>query len=345
MSELVRGTEAQQRRTLIRAGAIVAILVAIVVTIVEVLPSRRPETALDVVMSTPTVGPGLDVNSHVLLRGVVVGYITALERRTGRVAIHVRLNRNQIRGLTDSFRFDFRPENNFGLTALNITPSEGGLPLMDGQYFDRSPDINATMAELLKGQVGMVTGVLTDKLVQLIERAADYTVALAPFIESGLVLTNLIAETQRRMPGEIIQQFNDIVAKMPEVADLTLSSIHRFRYLKDYEMPIADIDRTLETTRQIDVGLFGPLNDILTTHRTELTPSTEIVRSFADSVSALVQRSRGSMRLDKVLAGLADSYSGAQGLKSVKLRLVLEPLPVIESVMPAPADLDGNHTR
>ncbi|MUM19889.1 MCE family protein [Mycobacterium sp. CBMA271] len=345
MSELVRGTDAQQRRTLVRFGAGLALVIAVVAAGFAARPVERPSGAIDVVLSTPTVGQGINIGSAVMLHGVSVGSVAAMDNRHDLVEMRIRLDRNQIHGLTDSFGFDFRPQNTFGVSALSITPREGGRPLTDGQHVSRAPDINATMSQLLNSGIAVVTGVLTDELVQYIRRATEYTAALAPLIETGLVLTSLVAETQRGDSADLLARFNDIIEPLPSLVDLSLSFAHKFRYLKGYEYPVADIGVTLDSLDQINVGLFGPLGDILATHRTELTPATEIVRSFADAVTTLVQRSRGSLRLDKALAGLSETYNGPDGKQSVKLRLLLEPLPVLQSAMPQPADLDGNGTR
>ncbi|SHU87141.1 MlaD family protein [Mycobacteroides abscessus] len=345
MSELVRGTDAQQRRTLMRVGAVLAAVIAVVVAVVATRPAERPSGTLDVVLSTPTVGQGINVKSVVMLHGVTVGSVAAMDNRRGMVDLRIRLNRNQIRGLTDSFGFDFRPQNTFGVSALSITPRDGGRPLIDGQHIDRAPDINATMSQLLNSGIAVVTGVLTDDLVRYVRRATEYTAALAPLIETGLVLTSLVAETQRSTPADLLARFNDIVDPLPAVVDSSLSSAHSFRYLKGYEYPVGDIDVTVSFMTQIDKGLFGPLGDILSTHRTELTPTTEIARSFADAIATVVQRSRGSLRLDKALAGLSEIYNGPDSKRSVKFRLLLEPLPVLQSAMPQPSDLDGTGTR
>ncbi|MBB4852891.1 hypothetical protein HNP40_000257 [Mycobacteroides chelonae] len=345
MSELVRGTDAQQRRTLIRVGTGLAVVIATVAALIAARPVDRPLGTLEVVLTTPTVGQGITVDSVVMLHGVSVGSITAMGSRSGLVDLRIRLDRNQIRGLTDSFGFDFRPLNTFGVSALSITAREGGSPLLDGQHIDRAPDINATMSQLLNSGIEVVTGVLTDDLVRYVRRATEYTAALAPLIETGLVLASLIADTQRGTSADLLARFNDIVEPLPSLADLSLSSAHRFRYLKGYQYPVADIGVTLESIDQINLGLFGPLGDILAKHRTELTPVTEIARSFADAVTILVQRSRGSVRLDKAMAGLSEMYNGPESKRSVKFRLLLEPLPVLQSVIPEPADLDGNGTR
>lgn len=339
MSGLVRGTEVQQRRTLVRLGGVLTSVIAVVVAVVGALPEQRPPGTVDLVLSTPTVGQGIIVNSHVMLRGVNVGSITSIERRSGVVDLGIRLNSSKIRGLTDSFGFDFRPANSFGVSALSLTPRDGGALLVSGRHIDRSPDINATMSELLNSQIGMVSGVLDDTLVQYIRRAADYTTALAPLIETGLVLTNMIAQTQQQTPGELIDKLNAIMDPVPDIVDFTLTSMHQFRYLKGYEYPVAHPEIATETLNLVGSSLFGSLGGILDKQRAALTPIMEIGRAFADAVTAMVARSRGSMRLDKVLAGLNEVYGGS-GKRAVKFRLLLEPLPVFQSAVPLPANLD-----
>ncbi|WP_162462546.1 MlaD family protein [Mycolicibacterium sp. CBMA 234] len=340
----MRGTEARQRRTLIATGAIVAAVATVVVLVMNALPERPQDNSMDVVLSTPIVGQGIAVDSKVLMRGVPVGVVTALDKHGGTVNVRLRLDENQTRGLTDGFGFDFRPANSFGLSALSITPRDGGVPLVDGQVIDRSPDVNATMSQMLNGQVTLITSVVNDKLIELMKHSADYLTALAPMIEGGLTLTNVLADTQRTASDVLLAKANHVLEPMPELLDATLPAIQNFRHLKGWQLPM-DNDRAMESLVLIDDGVFGPLSDIVKNDKTALLPATEIARSMADAVSALVQRSRGSLRWDKLLAGLRDTYSGPEGAKTAKVRLILEPLPALQAVMQEPSDLDGNRTR
>lgn len=295
MSELVRGSAERQRRVAVLTGVAATAVVGLTVVVIASLPQSRPATAVDIVLSTPSVGQGIDGSSKVLLHGVVVGSISTMDRHGERADLRIRLDRNKITGLTDSFGFDFRPQNTFGVSALSLTPRDGGRPLTDGLRIERSPDANATMSQMLSGQIAFVNGVITDDLVQMIRRASDYTTALAPLVETGFVLANQIAETQRDTSAELLHKFNSVLEPTPDVVDSLFWSIDNLRYFKGWEEAVTRYQPLRATLDLLGTGFFGPAGDLLGRHRADFTPATEIIRSFADAISTMVQRSRGAL--------------------------------------------------
>lgn len=345
MSELLRGTEAQQRRTMARLGGILATIAVLAAMVGAAWPQRRPANSVEITLSTPTVGQGIDNRSNVLLRGVVVGTITSITRNNGVMDMKIRLDSSSVHGLTDAFGYDFRPQNTFGLSAVNLIPRATGNRLIDGLRIERAPEANATMSQLLNNAVAVVNGVITEKMVRLIQNSASYTTALIPLLETGFVLANQIAETQRTDPAELIRQTNTILEPLPHVADAALTSAHQLRNLKGSDHLLWNIGPATQTLELVSTGLFGPIGEILGKHAADFTPATEILRVFFDAFTSIIQRSRGGLRLDKVLAGLRDTYGGQPGAESFKLRLVLEPLPVLESALPPLSDLDRSGAR
>lgn len=345
MSELLRGTDEQQRRMLVCTGAAVIVVSMIVYLVVSAWPSREPADTVKIVLATPTLGEGIDVGSKVLLHGVAVGAVTTINHHGELTDMGILLRRNDTRGLTDSFRYDFRPANTFGISALSLLPEEGGNAISNGQRIERSPEINATMSRVLTGQVNIVNKVLTDKLAQLIGRSVEYTGALAPLFETGFVLTSLIAQTQQEMPTVLLGRVNRILEPLPIFTDTFLASAHNLRVRQGVEEFTNKPDRLMGSIELAGTDLFGKAGDVLGKYQIEFGPGAEIVRTFADSFSSLIQRSRGSLRLDKLLDGLTEVYNGPTttktNQKSFKLKVILEPLPVLESALPPVSDLDG----
>ncbi|OHT79329.1 hypothetical protein BKG69_13130 [Mycobacteroides chelonae] len=345
MSEMLRGTADQQRRFMVRVGALAVALALLIWAIAAAWPQRRPPNTVEITLSTPTVGQGIDAHSHVLLRGVAVGSVTAITRNSGLMDMRIRLDNASVRGLTDALGYDFRPENSFGLSAVNLIPRDSGNPLVEGQRIERAPDTNATMSQLLNGAVTLVNGVITEKMVRLIQDTANYAGAIAPLLETGFLLANQIAETQQSDSAVLVQHANTILGPLPQLLDSALTSTHNLRNLKGNNHLYDDIETARQTLDLVSTGLFGLIGQVLGKHIADFTPTTEIVRSFLDSVSTIVQRSRGGLRLDKVLAGLQNTYGGQPGSESLKLRVLLEPLPVVESGLPPLSDLDRTGGR
>lgn len=340
MSEMLRGTEQQQRRVLVRIGAGALAATALTICIAEAWPHHRPANSIDITVSTASIGQGIDERSNVLLRGVTVGTVTAITRNNGSMNMQLRLDSTAIHGLTDAVGYDFRPQNSFGLSAMNLIPHDSGKPLADGLFIERNPETNATMSQLLNGAVTVVNGVVTEKMVNLIKDSADYVGALTPLLETGFILANQIAETQQSDSAALVEQANAALQPLPQLIDSTLTVTHNLRNLKGNAHLSNDIDTARQTLDLVSTGVFGLLGQVLGKHTADLTPATEIARSFLDAVSTIIQRSRGGLRLDKILAGLQDTYSGPPGAQSLKLRVLLEPLPVVESALPPLSDLD-----
>ncbi|GAA2434733.1 hypothetical protein A7G45_23740 [Mycolicibacterium llatzerense] len=345
MSELLRGTDEHQHRILVGTGVMVVTVALLVYAVVTLWPAKHSADAVKFILTTPSVGEGIDVDAKVLLRGVAVGTVTELNHHGELTDVGIQLNRNDTRGLTDAFRYDFRPANTFGVSALSLEPGEGGNAIADGQRIGRAPEINATMAQLLTGTVNFANKILTDKLAHLIGRSVDYTAALAPLLETGFALTSLIAETQREEPAVQLGRVNRILEPLPVLAESVFASVHGFRNRPALEEFIDRPGPLADTLEGVGNELLGKAGDVLGKYQRELGPTTEIVRAFADAVSSMVQRSRGSVRLDKLLAGLTEIYNGPStehtNQKSFKLRLVLEPLPALESALPPTSNLDG----
>ncbi|MGV0625544.1 MlaD family protein [Mycolicibacter minnesotensis] len=310
-------------------------MIVLAYLVARMLPERLPPNTIEIVLSTPTVGQGVDATSMVLLHGVQVGTVESVDYHAESADLRLRLDRGAITELTDSFGFDFRPANIWGMSAVSLTPFEAGGPLTDGQRIDREPLTNATVAQLLNTQMTLTEDVLTPDFFRLIKNSTQYITALLPFVESGFIWMTMLVDTQRESPVTLLQRTNRLLEPFPVFYESISNDLHSFRYLEDFEFPVNDIATVIDTLGSVRDDVIGQLAHILGKYRTELTPATEIGRAIADSISAMVQRSRGSLRLDKLLAGLAESYVGPDGGKSMNLRLVLESLPAMQSGIPS----------
>ncbi|MFD6196478.1 MlaD family protein [Mycobacteriaceae bacterium NPDC060252] len=339
MSELLAGNAKRQNRVMRRTGIAVIALAAAAALVIAVIPRWNPQHVVAVTLSTPVVGQGIRDHSPVMLRGVVVGTVTSVTRNDAVSELTLGLDKDIAQGLNDSFGYDFRPANLLGKSVVNLIPRGSGSPLADGQRIDRGPEVNATMAQLLSNASTVVNGVVTDTMVKSILRAAQYTNALMPLIETGFVFTNLLLQTQTVDAGTTMRKLGTLLQPMPNLTETILTTQHNFYTLKGRE---ALIDRWPDVLACLTLvqgeGVIGPAAVALARPRTAAGPATEIARSFADSLSTQLEFSRGGVRIDRLLAGLQTAYSAAdpgdEGAKAVKLRVMLEPLPVFQSTLP-----------
>lgn len=189
MSELLAGSERRQRRILLLTGTVTVVVLVIAIFTMMRITGREPGGTVQITVRTAYLGQGVAAGSAIMLHGVEVGRVESVHAAAGHgVELGIRLQRNQIGGLTDTVRFDYRPMNYFGVSALNLLPGVGGQILTDGQRLDRAPEGDFTMAALLTRSSMVVNGVVTDRMVEVIRRIADYTDALAPLLEAGFTV-------------------------------------------------------------------------------------------------------------------------------------------------------------
>ncbi|APA99823.1 MlaD family protein [Nocardia seriolae] len=318
-------------------GAITVVVLLAAILVVVRITGREPGDTLHLTVRTPYLGQGITAGSAVMLHGVPVGRVETVRGSAGRgVELDIRLRRNQIGGLTDSVGFDYRPMNYFGVSALNLLPGAGGRTLADGQRLERAPEGDFTMAMVLNRSSAVVNGVVTDRMVEVIRRIADYTDALAPLLEAGFTTANTIAEAQRRMPDAQLRDLNALLDPMPLFIDDAITAVTAVRDIPGGQMVVDHYGPMNDTMQLIATGFFGPLGALLGSHAADFTPMTEIVRVLSDLVSGTVRKARLGARLDQVLSGFESAYTGPDQDKSLRLRIVLDELPFLAAPLPLP---------
>lgn len=317
------------------AATVVVLLIAVFAAVR--ISGREPNGTLQVTVRTAYLGQGVAAGSAVMLRGVQVGRVESVHGGEGRgVQLGIRLQRNQIGGLTDTVRFDYRPMNYFGVSAINLVPVAGGQALTDGQRLDRAPEGDFTMASLLSRTSTVVNGVVTDRMVEVVRRIADYTDALAPLIEAGFTVANAVAETQQRTPDVQLRQMNTLLDPLPVFTDDAINAVKALTDIPSAEMVITQFGPMNATMQLIATGFFGPLGALLGSHAADFTPLTEVLRTVSDLVSATLRKAQLGPQLDQLLSGFESAYTGPDQDKSLKLRVMLDQLPALAAALPLP---------
>ncbi|WP_433654376.1 MlaD family protein [Nocardia sp. CA-128927] len=337
MSELLAGSPRRQRRILVLAGLATALVLVVAAVTAARVPQRDTDDSIQITIRTPYLGQGITEGTQVLLRGVPVGRIdTVASSGAGGVELGIRLRSSRIEGLTDAVAFDYRPQNYFGVTGLNLLPGSGGRPLTNGQRLDRRAQGNFTMSAMLTRSSQIVNGVLTDRMVDVIGRMANYTTALAPLIEAGFITANAIAEMQRSTPDVQLRAVNDILDPAPKFLDDAITAESAMWGMPSAQSVVHEFG-PMETTMQlIATGFFGPVGTLLGSHAADFTPLTEIIRTLSEVVSASMRKAQFMPQLNAVLTGLESAYTGPEGDKSLKVRLAVESIPVLATGLQLP---------
>ncbi|WP_249354049.1 MlaD family protein [Rhodococcus sp. USK13] len=344
--DFIRGSDEHQTRIVNLAGGSAIVLVVIVlVTAIWIRPLLTKPDGLRLTVETPHVGPGVAEGTRVILRGAEVGEVTSVEKTDqDKVLIHLSLKPGEVKGLTDSMDLDFRPLNYFGVSAVNLVAKEGGNTLSSGEELQRTAVGDYTMSRLLEEGSHTIDGTLTTSMIATLNKVIRYSDGMTPLIQTGIVLADEVARTQREMPSALLSRVNDILDVMPAFSDQAIQAFYllfdtKFNKKPDGSFGVNDLmmDRGAAGLDLASKKLFGSAGILLASHSTELTPLTEIARAFATALPNLLDNGTALGKL----ASLVDQYNNvfsANGDKRVlNLRVVLDDLPSLAAPLSAMA--------
>jgi ABC-type transporter Mla subunit MlaD len=323
-------------RSLGIAGA-VALLVVVVAVVVGALvyPTMTAPTGTRVQFVVPALGPGVKPGTKVLLHGAEVGEVTEVSAKNAdSVTVAVVLQRASAQLITDSVEVDFRPENYFGITALNLAKASDGVPLADGQVIRRSAAPDFTMSTMLEQGSLVLDGTLTKSMISSLDKVVRYADGLAPLIRTGIVVADSVAKSQRQLPTVLMNRMNDVLAEFPAFsreAAGALYSIYDSAYNRrpDGSIGVDDafMDETDQALQLAASDLFGKAGALLASHDSELVPLTQLVKSLTDPLPAIIG---SGATIDKLIAAVAQvesSFTGTPDQKTLQLRIVMDDLP------------------
>lgn len=338
--DFVRGTTDHQTRVLNITGiAVLAVISAIAVAAVWILPQQTSTDGMTITMEVPYVGPGVGTGTAVILRGADVGQVTELHRDgSGPIKVQLSLEPGQIDGITNTFDIDFRPKNYFGSTAVNLVAKPGGAELVTGEILRRMPAGDYTMSTMLEKSSLTIDGTLTSSMIATLDKVIQYTDGLTPMIETGIIVSDRVAKAQQQLPSELLFRFNNILETLPGFtgqAIETMTFVYNSTYNRLPDGTVGVIDSLMKVTDEglaLAAGkLFGQAGALLASHDSELTPVTQIVAQLSGTLPAMLD---GPNPLENVRSVL-DRYEAAftdngQG-KTLNLHIVLDDFPALST--------------
>lgn len=120
--------------------------------------------------------------------------------------------------LDDQFRIDFRPENYFGITGVNLIPGEKAGRFGQAGYMRRTAE-DYTMSTMIESGSLVIDGTLTSEVIAGLDEVMRYADGLAPLIRSGMILADRVAKTQQALPSVHLRRINGILAVLPAFED------------------------------------------------------------------------------------------------------------------------------
>jgi hypothetical protein len=336
-----KATEEREARILTAVGMVLAISVVLAVTAFAVVDpfGKRPSDQFGVVIESPYVGEGVTAGTALLVHGVKVGEVTQVSSLPGRgVRLAADLRRAPTTGLTDAMGIDFRPANYFGVTGINLLPGDGGRALVDGSLVKTIPTGNFTLQALLSRLGDLSGGVLTPRLVDVIQRVADYTDGLDPLLETMLVVSTSLANVQNVSTAELLTNATGISVAFPGFVNAATDVGDNFVHASLDNVTDDFFQNTYKPTiAYTSTGLFGAVGTLVSTHSTDLAPLTDMIKVLTDVAPGVIPSDEIADTARELRIRLQKLFEGTPDRRAVDVKVVLDSLPGVAAPIEAVA--------
>ncbi|MCV7386501.1 MCE family protein [Mycobacterium porcinum] len=364
-------SEQRQTRILRRVGATIVALVAVIAIVyITVDPfGDEPESVTSIAIDTPYVGQGVAGGTPVIMHGVKVGHVDRVDSMpAGGVRLFVDLQPKPTARLTDSVNIDFRPANYFGVTGINLIPTEGGEALRSGAHISVRPKGNFALQALLYRLGELSDHVVTPQLIDVIERATRYTDAMTPLLETMIMVSTSVTNVQSVSTEQLLRNTTGINVAFPSFLDAMISTGDLYlhadigigfdpdRDLKNNEFVPAYNEQQMsyynaareqlhknpdafvkgrfkEWLKGAETDLFSAVGRLLSTHTNDLFPVVDEIRVMADVVPALIPAGDIEYTLRELRTRLERMYQGSSEQRALQVRLILDQLPGVAAPM------------
>jgi hypothetical protein len=370
MTSLLRASEESETRILTRTGAAILVVVVGAAVFFAVNPfGRGPKGVIAVTIETPYVGLGVAGGTPVIMHGVKVGEVKAIFSMSGgRVRLNADLQSGPTTGLTDAMGIDFRPANYFGVTGINLIPTDQGRPLQSGMTISVTPKGNFVLEALLYRLGELSNQVITPRLVNVIERATRFTDALNPLLETMVIVSTTITNVQTVSTEQLLRNTTGIAVALPGLIDAAVRTgdylLHNkqgtgFNAAEDYKLNpyVAYYDdgllkqyheaatllesnpdkfqfgRVADVLNGLEFDLFGAIGKLESSHIYELAPVVDQTRVLTDVVPKLVPAGDIANTLHELRTRLEHMYAGSGEQRALQVRVILDALPGVAGPM------------
>jgi hypothetical protein len=329
-------TEAHQRRLTLVGVAIVA-CVCVVGMLIAVNPFAGRSTGLiSITINAPDIGQGVIEGTDVVMHGVAVGEVAAVSiLGGGDVRLNLDLQKDPIAELTDSMQIDFRPTNYFGVTGVNLIPRTGGQALRDGTEITTVPKGNFTIQALLYRLGEVSTGTLTQRLVDVIDRATRYTDAFDPLIETVLISADAVAQVQTVSTERLLANATGLSVVFPSAVDALMDTGWNFIHDDTNWVHKAHADYTddewqnlfIATDDEASGALFATIGKLESSDAYDLRPLIDTFNSVFAVVPPLIRPEGFAQMLKELRTRFEKMYGGTPDQRALQVQLILDNLP------------------
>ncbi|MGW0174328.1 Mce family protein [Rhodococcus sp. NPDC003322] len=309
---------------------------------VTLYPRLTPPEGVEVGLEVPYVGPGVAAGTKVVLHGQTVGRVIELDRTASdSVRMQLVLDEGQIDGLTDTFEVDYRPENYFGTSAVNLVAMNGGNELESGLELQRTPRGDFTMSTMIEQGSSTIDGTLTSDMIRSLDKSVHYLGGVTPWVETGVLLADRVAKTQYALPTDLLTRFDDILEAAPEFSDQAIRSLMNIYDSPSYNrLPDGSVGVDEGVFDESDAGLalagdqlFGQAGALLASHGDDLTPLIQSVTELSDVFPHLSSGGLTPESARDVVRKLDSAFVDVPGGKRLRLRVVLDAFPSMNAAL------------
>lgn len=351
--------QAEARRLTIIGIAVLLSFAAVCFAIVARPFGKKEINHISVVMDLPYVGEGVAMGSPMLMHGVTVGKVTSVSSMAnGNVRLNADLDTAPTAHLTDTLGVDFRPANYFGVTGINLVAGQNGQPLRNGTQITTTPTGNFTLQALLSRMGAITDGVITPKLVSVINRATRYTDGLNPLIESMVTTAQSVTKVQTVSTEQLLRNTTGISAAFPgfvqhatvagynfnEGAGYVVFNVSGKDALPGQDMipvpgqPVSDKywnEHAIATLEVMANSFFGAVGKLLSSHTSDLLPAVNLIQTLTDTVPGLVTPIGVKDMLVELRTRFEKLYGGSPEQRALQVHIVLDQLPGVQAPVAA----------
>ncbi len=331
------GTDESQARLMRRVGcAFVIALVVVILAVVFLRPilTRDDPNRLVFSVQTPRLGIGVTTGTPVILNGVRVGEVSSIgSAPSGDAQMTLNVDRHSVAGMRKDFTFDFRPQNYFGVSAVNISGPGTGGPLLTGHdVVVAGAAADYTMGMMIENGSEFVSGSLQAPLVDSIKRTLAYSAALQPLIHTGVVVADSVQRTQRALPTPLVEKYNTIATALLPFADGVVDSGQSL-YASQMRPAGRDVRlRYAAALKAIADQFFTLVGGLLKSNEGNLSSTVQIVQDVASVLPAIGQNALTPMTLRTLVERLDGAFAQSPGGgRTLRVRVELDSLPVLQT--------------
>lgn len=326
-------------------GVVVALCLAVAAGIYLVNPfGGRPADQISVAIDTPYAVQGIAKGTPVVMHGVEVGHVTAISSLPGGgVRLNTDLQKKPVAGLTDAMQIDFRPANYFGVTGVNLSPGAGGQALRDGIRINTVPKGNFTLQALLTRLGQLSTGVITQQLIDVVDRATRYTDALDPLIETVMITADAVAKVQTVPTARLLANTTGLSVVFPPLLTAATNTGDNLAHSDFNWMHKGLGDLTdeevhsffLPTINVTANGIFGAVGTLEATHAGDLLPLINGLTPLINTLPPLLRPVGVGDMLAELRKRFEKLYAGTPEQRALQVRIVLDSLPGVAAPISA----------